>query len=305
MPHILDAQTYLAEMDSLFGSLNGYYVEDNGMGAFLHLVIRDGLVAKKVIGYFEPEKSFNYTDEDFTSQLILSTYTDGTLFFGIGQGGKYATAEDINYAISTFDDSSDIMVIAMEGEEFSDFNGLYERVAEVSPWEPDDGKTELGLGEAISTDFVTMSFDDYVVAADVKHSVTTGFVTRITGPEPLAGQKYICLSGTIQNTSTAPLPVYDFFLGNFELDGYNYEVTANDIDVLDGEGQTKSEIDPLMTYNYRLYVAIPDTLADSYSSCNFTFGFFDGFENQELSYIRSFEDDPISLCPYQYDVTLK
>jgi len=151
----------------------------------------------------------------------------------------------------------------------------------------------------------TMSFDDYVVEADVKYSVTTGYVTRITGPEPLAGQKYICLSGTIQNTSTAPLPVYDFFIGNFKLDEYNYEVDANDIDVLDGEGQTKSEIDPLMTYNYRLYVAIPDALADSYSSCNFTFGFFDGFENQELSHIRAFEDNPISLCPYQFDINLK
>jgi len=151
----------------------------------------------------------------------------------------------------------------------------------------------------------TMSFDDYVVEADVKYSVTSGYVTRITGPEPLAGQKYICLSGTIQNTSTAPLPVYDFFIGNFKLDEYNYEVDANDIDVLDGEGQTKSEIDPLMTYNYRLYVAIPDALADSYSSCNFTFGFFDGFENQELSHIRAFEDNPISLCPYQFDINLK
>lgn len=62
----------------------------------------------------------------------------------------------------------------------------------------------------------------------------------------------------------------------------------------------------LYTYMvYSLYVAIPDALADNYSSCNFTFGFFDGFENQELSYIRSFEDDPISLCLYQYDVKLK
>ncbi len=305
VPHILDAQSAMAAIDEKISSLNGCYVEDNGQGANLHIVIRDGLVASAIIGYYDEVQTFDYTDEDFDSQLYLSHFNDGTEFLGIAWNSAYTDAEDIKYAISTFDDTSDIMVIAMEGQEFKDFNGLYSRTGDVEPWEPDDGCTDLSLGESLSTDFVTMSFDDYIVAADVKHSVTTGYVTRITGPEPLAGQKYICLTGTIQNTSTSPLPVYDFFIGNFELDGYNYEVSANDIDILDGEGQTKSEIDPLMVYNYRLYVAIPDALADSYSSCNFSFGFFDGFENQELAYIRSFEENPISLCPYQYDVTLK
>ncbi len=305
VPHILDAQYALDLIDEKIGFLNGCYVADNGMGAYLHLVIRDGLVASKIIGYFDENQSFDYTDEDFYKEIVLSNYNDGTQFIAIGNYSSLGEEITVNYVINSFDDTSDIMVLAYEGNEFTDFNGMYTRTGDVNAWEPDDGYEDLSIGDSLVTDFFTMSFDDYVVAADVKHSVTTGYVTRITGPEPQPGQKYICLTGTIQNTSTAPLPVYDFFLGNFELDGYNYEVDANDIDILDGEGQTESEIAPLITYNYRLYVAIPDALADSYASCRFTFGFFDGFENQELAYIRSFEDDPISLCPYRYGVVLK
>jgi hypothetical protein len=158
----------------------------------------------------------------------------------------------------------------------------------------------FNLNETFGTDFVEICFTDITVAQDIKYSVTTGNVTRITGPEPVAGQQYICLSGTICNTSTSPLPVYDFFVGNFCLDGYNYEVTANDCDILDGEGQTKSEIDPLMEYVIRIYVAVPDSLATSYGNIQFSFGFHEGFDNYQLSSDRAFEEDPIALCPYRF-----
>ena len=164
---------------------------------------------------------------------------------------------------------------------------------------------DVPLGSMLSTDFVEMSFKEAIVAKDVKYSVKTGVVTRITGPEPVSGQQYICLTGTIKNTSTSALPVYDFFIGEFNLDGYTYKVDANDCDILDGEGQTEYEIAPLMEYTYRLYVAIPDALADSHSTCTFTFGFYDGFDNQEMAYNRAFEENPIALCPYQFNVTIK
>ncbi len=164
---------------------------------------------------------------------------------------------------------------------------------------------EVLVGGTLSTEFVEMTFNEVTVAKDIKHSVTTGHVTRITGPEPVDGQQYICLTGIIKNISTNPLPVYDFFVGNFNLDGYSYTVDANDCDILDGEGQSRTEIDPLMEYTFRIYVAIPDSLADSYSSCTFTFGFHDLFDNTDLSYNRAFEDDPIVLCPYQFIVPIK
>lgn len=163
----------------------------------------------------------------------------------------------------------------------------------------------VAIGEKIVTEFVEMTFDKVVVDENIKHSVKIGHVTRTTGPDPIAGQKYVCLSGTIKNISTSPLPVYDFFIGEFELDGYKYEVDANDCDILDGSGQTETEIDPLMEYVIRIYVAIPNSLADSHSSCTLYFGFYDAFDNKELSRNKAFEEEPIPLCPYQCKVTLK
>lgn len=165
--------------------------------------------------------------------------------------------------------------------------------------------TEIHLGETLSTDFVELTFLDATIAPDVKYSVKTGNVTRITGPEPIPGQQYICLTGVIKNISTSPLPVYDFYVGNFNFDGYNYTVESINCDILDGEGSTEHEIDPLMEYTVRIYVAIPDALAEDHASCVFTFGFYDLFDNEELSYNRAFSDDPIAACPYQFVLPIK
>lgn len=165
--------------------------------------------------------------------------------------------------------------------------------------------TDISIGDSAVTDFVDIRFQNCVVKKDIKLSVKTGHVTRITGPDPLAGQQYICLTGKITNKTTAALPVYDFFLGNFSINGYNYKVSASDCDILTPDGRTVSNIDPLVEYDFRIYTAIPDALASSYTDCSFTFGFFDGFQNDELSHIRAFAEDPISQCPYQYRVILK
>ncbi len=162
----------------------------------------------------------------------------------------------------------------------------------------------LDMGQSVVTDFVEIHFQDYVIAENVQNSVTIGNVTRTTGPQPLEGQQYLCLTGTIVNTSSAPLPVYDFFTGEFRINDYTYTVSANDCDILEKDGSTVSEIDPLMEYDMRIYVAIPDALADHVETCTFAFGFYEGFDNHELSYNKAFSDDPISLCPYQFRVTL-
>ncbi|MBO7252366.1 MAG: hypothetical protein J6V25_07050, partial [Oscillospiraceae bacterium] len=174
-----------------------------------------------------------------------------------------------------------------------------------APASPAPSSQNAEMGSTISTDFVEITLTNLLVAEDIKHSVKSGHITYTTGPEPVAGQKYICISGTIRNTSNAPLPVYDFFLGDFELDGYHYQVDATDCDILDGEGSPVTNIDPLMEYTIRIYVAIPNSLADNHGSCIFSFGFFDHFDNQELAYNRSFAEDPIALCPYRYTLTLK
>ena len=51
--------------------------------------------------------------------------------------------------------------------------------------------------------------------------------------------------------------------------------------------------------------AIPASLAEQHSSCSFRFGFHEDFDNYPLSCDRSFEEDPIALCPYTYRLILK
>ena len=179
---------------------------------------------------------------------------------------------------------------------------------EMEETEPTEGpamieRPELPMGTALDTGFVFMSFDEVVVQEDIKKSVTIDRVTRTTGPDPLPGQVYICLSGTIKNTSTTELPVYDFFTGCFRIGDYEYTVSANDCDVLDADGSTESTIAPLMEYEYRIYTAIPAQLQEMIAAgepYSFTFGFYENFDNQELAYNRSFSEDPIAQCPYQF-----
>ena len=163
--------------------------------------------------------------------------------------------------------------------------------------------TELSVGDTLSTEFVEMTFEEVVVAEDIQYSVTTGSVTRWSGPDPVAGQQYICYTGKIKNISTSSLPVYDFFTGDIDIDGYTSSVDANDCDILDSEGAPVSTIDPLMEYVFRIYTAIPNDLAANYTSSTFHFGFYDSFDNAELAKNKAFEEDPTSLCPYQYIVT--
>lgn len=162
--------------------------------------------------------------------------------------------------------------------------------------------SECSMGTVFGTDFVDFCFDELMIEKDIQKTVTIDNVSNITGPQPLEGQQYVCLSGTIVNTSKQPLPVYDFFLGQFDLDGYLYEVSANDCDILSEDGSPVNNIDPLMEYEIRIFTAIPDALAEKCASGDgsFTFGFYDGFDNYELSYNRSFEKEPIGMCPYQF-----
>ncbi len=164
---------------------------------------------------------------------------------------------------------------------------------------------ELTIGEPLTLDFVELTFAETGIATDIQQSITTGNVTRITGPEAVEGQQFVYLRGTIKNLAKQEIPVFDFFEGEFNLDDYLYSVTANDCDVITAEGEMEHNVPPLTTYSFTIYAAIPNELADSHSAASFRFGFFDMFENEELAKNRAFEDDPISLCPYYYKLTLK
>lgn len=165
--------------------------------------------------------------------------------------------------------------------------------------------TSIAIGDTIALDFVEITFAETGIAADIKQSITIGNATRITGPEPVDGQQYIYLRGTIKNLATEELPVFDFFVGEFKLDDYCYKVTANECTVIDANGSSENGVPPLATYTFTMYAAVPNELVDTYTTSNFRFGFYDMFDNQELARNKAFEEDPTSLCPYYYTMKLK
>lgn len=162
----------------------------------------------------------------------------------------------------------------------------------------------VDIGGSIVTDFMEMSIDEVGVSADIRTTVKADIVTRICGPEPEDGMQFIFIRGTIKNTSKEALPVYDFFIGQFDVDGYIYDASANECSIIDGNGSSLSEIAPLTEGSYTIYAKVPNELADKLNSTVFTFGFYDNFDNEEMSYNQAFEEDPIYLCPYIYVVNL-
>ena len=177
--------------------------------------------------------------------------------------------------------------------------------------EEEQGATaiEAKLGETISLEFVELTFEEMGIEEDIQQSITTdnsvGSMTRTFGPQPESGKKFIYLRGTIKNLAKEELPVYDFFAGEFDIDGYKYEVSANECDVYTENGETEVKVQPLTTLSFIMYASLPNELADSHTAINFRMGFYDMFANEELAKNRAFEDDPISLCPYQYYFVLK
>ena len=134
IPSILDAKTVSNEIAERVRSLEGHYVADNGKGSFLHIVIQDGKVATGLVGRTDDDQTFHYTDKDFTSDIVVSKYTDGTEFFAIGRYSSIGAEVTVNYVITTFDDSSDLMVLKFEDYEYDTFNGLYSKYLE--PYTP-------------------------------------------------------------------------------------------------------------------------------------------------------------------------
>lgn len=178
--------------------------------------------------------------------------------------------------------------------------------AAVEEEEPKAEAVEVKIGESIKLDdFVKISLDETDIKADIKRSIKNGNVTRTTGPDKVDGQKYLYIRGTIKNLSKKELPVYDFFLGQFDVDGYQYDISASDCTVIDAEGSSESSVPPLAEYSFTMYAAIPNEIANNNKSITYRFGFYDEFANEELARNQAFEDDPISLCPYQYSVVIK
>lgn len=135
IPDFLDAQKTLDAIAQRLRNTNGYYTSDNAMGSYLHIVIRDGLVASEIIGYYDENQNFDYNaDDTFWQELVLSSYTNGAEFLAIGRYNSLSQEIDtIYYALEFFDNSPELLVTKYVGAEYSTFNGAYTKVSEVDP----------------------------------------------------------------------------------------------------------------------------------------------------------------------------
>lgn len=179
-----------------------------------------------------------------------------------------------------------------------------------SPAEGPDGPApvSLDIGMSIDVGFAFMTFDDFAIREDGKTSISSGSITRSFGPDPQAGTLYACISGTLKNQDGSELPVYDFFVGTLDiaspLGGFGYGVDANDCYVFDSEGDLMSMLAPMITYNYIIVVPISAEIVDSgLNGGGFEFGFYDKFDNLDLSRNRSQERSE-RLCPFFYHLNL-
>ena len=127
VPDLLYAQDYIQTLEMEIGYLNGVYVEDNGRGAYLYMIIEDGKVITDVVGY--SDYTGDYTKDIDTTHhtyIVRSKYDNGEIYYGIGH--TYSNSMDINYTMTIFEGGREILVIRPEGAEYSTFNGLYDKI---------------------------------------------------------------------------------------------------------------------------------------------------------------------------------
>ncbi len=136
IPQILDAQETVQEISKRIGHFDGHYVEDNGKGSYLHLVINEGRVATGLVSYYDEDQSFKYTDDDFKYTIVSSKFSNGTEFLAIGNHSIMSNDITINYVMYTEEGSTSIMLVAHETEAYKTFNGLYELIKSPSSETP-------------------------------------------------------------------------------------------------------------------------------------------------------------------------
>lgn len=153
----------------------------------------------------------------------------------------------------------------------------------------------VAVGNTITVPFAEITIAEATVKADIKQSVKTGNITRTTGPSPTTDKKFVYIRGTIKNTGKSEISMADVG-GVVDVDGYKYNI--DDFGMIKSDGSSSYSLEPLMTYTYTAYAAIPNELADSFKSCVMTFGFEENFAN-----VVSFSEEEFS-APYMYTINI-
>ena len=129
VPEVLDAASYLASLDAEIGRLNGVFVEDNGAGAYLYLVIEDGKTFTEVVSYDDYTADYTYDlSQERCDHIVKGSFTTGEAYYAIGRYNYLGEEITESYIMTIFEEDGEIMMVAPEGAEFKTFNGLYEKI---------------------------------------------------------------------------------------------------------------------------------------------------------------------------------
>ena len=129
VPEVLDAQSHITNLANELSSLNGVYIEDNGVGAYLYLVIEDGKVFTDVVPYAEYTDAYSYDlSQELCDGIVKGQYDTGEGYYAIGRYRTLGAEVTAKYIMNIFENGNEIMILAPEGAEFTTFNGLYERI---------------------------------------------------------------------------------------------------------------------------------------------------------------------------------
>lgn len=155
--------------------------------------------------------------------------------------------------------------------------------------------TEISLGDKITLDFAEITVDESGIKEDIRQSIKTGNMTRISGPEAVSGSKFVYMRGTMKNTSQSEIPTVKA-AGTVVLDGYSYNIES--INIIEANGSSVRSIAPLTTYTYTVYAKVPNEIADNHQSCVLNLCFDDNFKDD-------FKDDfKNDISEYKYGYTL-
>ncbi len=169
-----------------------------------------------------------------------------------------------------------------------------ETVTETEQPTEDASDAELvSIGNTITTSFAELTVDEAAVADDIQQSISSGNITYTTGPERSDTTEYVYIRGSIKNTSKSAID-WPTISGNVSVDGYEYEISNT---IIEADGSGTNTLEPLMSYQYTLYAAVPNELAQSFTSCTMDFGFEENLEN-----VISIDDD---YAPeYRYTINI-
>ncbi len=162
--------------------------------------------------------------------------------------------------------------------------------------------TDIIMGEKIVLPFAEIVFTEWGIENDLHMRVQiSSFEYSSFGPEAVAGKKYFVVRGVVKNTTHEYIDGF-YYLDKLDLDGYKYDGAGSEI--WDSSGST-TWLDPLVEYNFYLYVIIPDEIASNYTTGKYRLGFTESFKNDVYDYLSGGSiSDSISNCPYYYSINL-